>query len=142
MTDGKGRVLAVELTAGQCHDSTQFEAVMDGVSIPQRRGRPRRRPKAASADKGYSYPRIRLWLRNHHIKDVIPRRDDQRKDPGQATGKFDRQLYRRRSVVEQCIGWLKECRRIGTRFEKLAISFRAMLQLAIIQQYLRAEFGH
>ena len=48
--------------------------------------------------------------------------------------------YHRRSVVECCIGWLKECRRIATRFEKLALNFLAMLKLAIIEQYLRYEF--
>jgi len=49
--------------------------------------------------------------------------------------------YRRRSVVEQCVGWLKECRRIATRFEKLALSFLAMFKLAMIQRYLRITFS-
>lgn len=31
--------------------------------------------------------------------------------------KFDKQMYRGQCVVEQCVGWLKENRRIGTRFE-------------------------
>jgi transposase len=52
---------------------------------------------------------------------------------------FDRDEYRRRSVVECCVGWLKECRRIATRFEKLAVNFLAMLKLAMIEQYLRYE---
>jgi hypothetical protein len=30
-------------------------------------------------------------------------------------------------VIEQSIGWLKEYRRIATRYEKLALSFLAML---------------
>ena len=50
---------------------------------------------------------------------------------------FDKRAYRRRSVIECCIGWLKECRRIGTRFEKLAVSFLAMIKLALIGRYLR-----
>ena len=40
-------------------------------------------------------------------------------------------------MIECCIGWLKECRRIGTRFEKLALNFLAMIKLAIIRRYLR-----
>jgi transposase len=36
--------------------------------------------------------------------------------------------YRRRSIVEQTICWLNECRRIGTCFDKLANSFLAMIQ--------------
>jgi len=46
-------------------------------------------------------------------------------------------ITRRRSVIECCIGWLKECRRIGTRFEKLALNVLAMIKLAIIRRYLR-----
>jgi len=50
---------------------------------------------------------------------------------------LDKQAYRQRHVIECCIGWLKECRRIGTRFEKLALHFLAMIKLAIIRRYLR-----
>ena len=42
----------------------------------------------------------------------------------------------RRSVVEQCVGWLKECRRGGARFDKLASSFLSFVKLAIIWRNL------
>jgi len=44
-------------------------------------------------------------------------------------------------VVEQCVGWLKEYRRIGTRFEKLAVHFHGMLELAMIRRYLKLLFS-
>jgi hypothetical protein len=47
---------------------------------------------------------------------------------------FQRWAYRGRSVTEQCIGCLKEFRRIGTRFEKLAVNLHEMLQLAMINR--------
>ncbi len=125
------------MTAGQRHESTRFESVMDAVRIPQSTGRPRKRPGAVAGDKGYSYPRIREWLRRHGIRAVIPQRSDQR---GRHRGRplsFDKETYRRRNVIERCVGWLKECRRIGTRFEKLAVNFLAMLKLAMIGRYLR-----
>ena len=50
---------------------------------------------------------------------------------------FDREIYRRRNVVERCTGCLKECRRVATRYDKLAVSYLAMLRLACIQQYFR-----
>lgn len=50
---------------------------------------------------------------------------------------LDRRAYRRRSAVERCVGWLKECRRVGTRFDRLAGSFMAFVRLAFIQRYLR-----
>jgi transposase len=117
--------LAVEVTAGQAHESTQFEAVMDKVRVPNRRGRPRCRPVKLAGDKGYSYPRIRAWLR----------RSNQRPDDGRH--RFDREAYRRRAVVEQCVGWLKESRAVGTRFDKLAVNYTATVKLAMIRRYLR-----
>ncbi len=129
------------MTAGQTHESTRFEAVLDRISIPQPLGRPRTRPDRLAGDKGYSYPRIRQWLRDHKIAAVIPRRDDQRANPHGRPLNFDKDQYRRRTIIEQCIGWLKECRRIGTRFEKLAINFLAMIKLAMIRRYLRFAFS-
>lgn len=128
--------MAVEVTAGQRHESTQVEAVMDGIAIPQPIGRPRQRPKRLAGDKGYSSRTIRQWLRAHGISAVIPRKSNERR-----YGRFDKHSYRRRSVIEQCVGWLKECRRIGTRFEKLALSFLAMFKLAMIQRYLKLLFS-
>ena len=94
--DGKGLPMAVTVTAGQRHESTQFEAVMDRVRVPGRRGRPRCRPKKLAGDKGYSYRRVRRYLRRRGIKAVIPTRKDQRRLPC-----FDKPAYRRRNVVER-----------------------------------------
>lgn len=105
------------------------------MRIPARRGRPRCRPVRLAGDKGYSYPRLRRWLRRYGIRCVIPRRKDQR--PGDGRHRFDSATYRRRAVVEQCVGWLKECRAVGTRFDKLAVSYLATVQLAMVQRYLR-----
>jgi transposase len=131
--------LNVEISAGQCHDSTQFEAVLEAT--PLHLGRPRKRPRRVAGDKGYSYPRVRQWLKDFGTEALIPMREDQL---AQCKGKpptFDKRAYRRRSIIEQCIGWLKECRRIGTRFEKLAINFLAMLKLGMIQRYLKLAFS-
>jgi transposase len=88
-----------------------------------------------AGDKGYSYPRIRAWLEARTIEAVIPQRSDQIKIEGKL--RLDRRTYKKRSIVECCVGWLKECRRVGTRFDKLAVNFMAFVKLAIIQRYLR-----
>jgi transposase len=137
VTDGRGRPLAAHITAGQRHESTQFESIMDAVRIPRPRGRPRTRLCRVAGDKGYSYPRIRQWLRRHSIKAVIPQRTDQRQRHRGRPLTFDQDAYRRRSVIECCVGWLKECRAVATRFEKLALNYLAMVKLAMIQRYLR-----
>ena len=128
MTDRAGLPLAVLVSAGHEHESRYFEPVMDAVRIGRRR-----RPDAVAADKGYSYVRVRQWCRARGIKVVIPTRKDQRRRPG-----FDKALYRERNVVERCIGWLKECRRVATRYEKLAVHYAGFVQLAMIQRLLQA----
>ncbi|MCH7597333.1 MAG: transposase, partial [Planctomycetes bacterium] len=45
--------------------------------------------------------------------------------------------YRQRNVVERCSNWLKEARRIATRYEKMAVNFLAMAKLAIIRRCFR-----
>jgi transposase len=131
--DGKGLPMAVTVTAGQRHESTQFEAVLDEVRVPRRVGRPRRRPGKLAGDKGYSYPRIRRYLRRRGIRAVIPTRKNQKRIRG-----FDKASYRRRNAVERCIGWLKERRRLATRFEKLAENFLAMVKLAMLERLMKA----
>jgi transposase len=124
------------VTAGQVHESTRLESVMDRVSVPRPVGRPRRRPRRLAGDKAYRGRRIRDWLRAHGIGRVIPSAESERaRHDGRV--KFDKLAYRRRSIIENCVGWLKECRRIATRFEKLAVNYLGMLNLAMIQRYLR-----
>ena len=133
--DGRGVPLAVEVTPGQRQECTQVERVMNKVRIPGRRGRPRCRPVRLAGGKGYSHPAVRAWLRRHGIKAVIPRRKDQR--PEDRRQRFDREAYRRRAVVEQCVGGLKESRAVGTRFDKLALNYQATVHLAMVRRYLR-----
>ena len=132
MTDGTGLPLAAEVSAGQRHDSVYAEPALEAVRIRRRSGRVRTRPKAVAGDKGYSYDRIRRYLRRRKIKAVIPTRKDQRRRPG-----FDKEVYRQRNVVERCVGWLKESRAVATRFDKLAVNYLATVKLAILQRYLR-----
>lgn len=134
--DGNGLPLAVHLTAGQRHESTCFEHLVQSFRVPRRRGRPRCRPRRLAGDKGYSYPRIRCWLRQRRIEAVIPQRSDQRAKHRGRPLKFDRQAYRQRNVVERCVGWLKENRRVAVRYEKLATNYLGVLKLAMIQRYL------
>ena len=115
------------LTAGQRHESTQLEAVLDGIRVPKLgRGRPRTRPRRVLADKGYSYPRCRQALRRRGIRYTIPTRGDQRRR------RFDRETYRRRNVAERCVSRLKQFRAIATRYEKRAANYRAMVVIASI----------
>ena len=69
VTDGKGLPLAVTLTAGQTHESTQLHNLMHEVNRPVRIGW----PDKLAGDKGYSYETIREFLADCRIEAVIPR---------------------------------------------------------------------
>ena len=141
MTDGQGVPLAVEVSAGQAHDSTFFLGVLDAFRLPRRPHRSYYRPDGLAADKAYSVAWIRKWLRQRRIDPVIPYRSNQRVDDEELDA-FDSDAYRRRAFIECCIGWLKECRRVLTRFEKLAVNYLAILKLAIMQRLLRITFSN
>jgi transposase len=115
--------------------------VLEGIRIPRAsgRGRPRTRPDHLIADKGYSYPRCRRWLRERQIPHTIPERRDQRAQRAARPGRplrFDKAIYARRNVVERCINRLKQWRGLATRYEKRALNYRAMLVLAAIVIWL------
>jgi len=110
------------VTAGPCHESQHDEPVLNAIRIGRRR-----RPRRLAGDKGYRDDHVRRWLRRHRVVPVIPTRWNQT-----AAEDFDREAYRRRNVVERCVNWLKENRRLGTRYEKLAVNF-----LAMVRRYFR-----
>ena len=126
------------LLAGQAHESTQFEALASSAPVRGQNKRRRWRPRRMGGDKAYHAQRIRHWLRAHGIGAVIPPRGSRAKKRrvGRPVG-YDRERYRGRNVVERSIGWLKECRSVATRFEKLAVHYLGMVQLAIIERYLK-----
>jgi len=124
-------MLAVWLTPGQRHESQVFEVVLLRAKRPRRAGR-RCWPRRVAADKGYSYPGIRAWLRRHHIGGVIPTRKDQPRDAA-----FDKVAYRRRNLIERVVGWYRECRALGTRYEKLAVDYHVVQQVAITDTPLK-----
>ncbi|MFD1146003.1 transposase [Saccharothrix hoggarensis] len=94
------------------------------------------------ADKGHSTKATRAHLRKRVIPATIPERRDQqadRKRKGRAGGRppaFDRTAYKRRNVVERCFNRLKQFRAIATRFDKTAVSYRGMIDLAALLIWL------
>lgn len=98
--------------------------------------RPGARPAKLAADKGYSSDAIRRSLAERGVEAVIPLRRNEHAGEEPA---FDAGAYKRRNVVERCVGRLKACRRIATRFEKLAVNFAAMVELAMIVIFLRLD---
>lgn len=136
LCDRHGHPLHFHVTAGQDHESTALEALLDGAdaAVVDGDGEPVAWPLALAGDKGYRAEWIDEFLIDLDICPVIPSKANE--DRAARLVSFDREAYRDRNVVERLIGWLKECRRVFSRFEKTAKNYGGMIKMAFIERYL------
>ena len=125
------------MTAGQVHESTALDTLLVQVDrdLFDSQGDPVPWPVALAGDKGYRADWIDEYLLDLEIQPVIPSKANEDRESRPVA--FEREQYRRRNIVERLIGWLKECRRVLTRFEKTAVNFVGMIKMAFIHRYLR-----
>jgi len=142
--DGRGRPLAVIVAPGQGYDGRMLPDLLDEIYVPRLgAGRPRTRPSKVLGDKAYSSRAIRTLLRHRGIVAVIPEPRDQqanRARSGSRGGRpvnYDHDTYKARNVVERSFAALKQWRGLATRYDKLAIVYRAGAVLAAIITWLR-----
>jgi len=137
LCDGQGHPLDVVVTAGQVHESTALDTLLiqadrDLLGV---QGDPVPWPVALAGDKGYRADWIDDYLLDLEIRPVIPSKENEDRE-GRPVA-FEREEYRGRNIVERLIGWLKESRRVFSRFEKTALNFVGMIKMAFIHRYLR-----
>ncbi len=135
--DGRGRPLAAVITGGHRNDGALMGSVLGDIRVTRTgQGRPRTRPEAVIADKAYSAGTYRRALRARGIRAVIPQKSDEiaaRQRRGHRGGRppqLDTGAYRGRNVVERHFALIKQWRGLATRYDKLAITYRAAVVLA------------
>jgi transposase len=140
LCDGHGHPLHFHLTAGQAHESTALVPLLVGADerVTDGDGEPVAWPVALAGDKGYRADWIDEYLLGLEIRAVIPSKANE--DRSARPVEFAKEAYRWRSLVECLIGWLKEGRRVFSRFEKTAKNFGGMVKMAFIQRYLRMTY--
>ena len=114
VVDALGNPLRILLTAGNVHDIVPAAALIEGLL-----------GDTLLADKAYDANKLIGLAIQQQMKVVIPptaRRCVQRA--------YDRHVYKERHLVECFFEKLKEFRRIATRYDKLAITFRASVMIA------------
>lgn len=142
LCDANGVPLSFLLSPGQASDITHARPLLEQARLPGKPGRPRKRCRWLLADKGYDAEHLRQYCDRYRMKPVIPMRQMARKPKPGLLRLFGRPKYRQRNIIERMFGWLKENRRIGTRYDKLARSFEAMITLACTLRCLRRYFSY
>lgn len=120
VVDALGNPIKVELTEGQVHDVTQAPELLKEATSAFVLG-----------DKGYDSDAVVAQIEAQGSQAVIPPRRGRR-----VARSYDRHLFRSRFLVEQFFGRIKRCRRVATRYEKLAVTFLGMVLLACILVWL------
>jgi transposase len=119
--DALGNPLRLLLTAGQCHDSPQASALIEGFA-----------PQVLIADKGYDSGSLVESLTAKGIEVVIPPKKNRL-----VQREYDRHLYRERHLIECFINKIKHYRRVFSRFEKLSKNYLGFLSFVSALVWLR-----
>ena len=145
LTDGCGRPLVILVGPGQGGDSPMLPILLEQLRVARvGPGRPRTTPLALLGDKAYAARAHRAMLHRRGIKVVIPEKADRAKHRlarGSAGGRapsLDAEHYKKRNVVERGFNTLKQWRALATRYDKLAITYRAGCLLRAILTWCHA----
>jgi transposase len=116
VVDGRGRPLAFTLSAGHRHDAPIAPALVQALPAA----------KLCAADAAYDSAAFRQLLIARGTLPVLPNNPTRkRRHP------FDPLAYRLRNLIERAFCRLKDWRRIGTRYDKLAVNYAAAVSIAI-----------
>jgi transposase len=115
VVDAQGLPIRIGLTAGQTHDGQIPDQLLDRLA-------PR---MFVLADKAYDADRIRALIEEQGATPNIAAKRNRKWKPC-----FSKRLYRERNLIERFFSKLKHFRRVGTRYDKLATNFLAIVQLA------------
>ncbi len=122
LVDADGLPIRLGLTPGEVHDNRLCSVLLSGLQ-PQ---------TMLLADRAYDADWIRALVNGQGAWANIPPKRN-RKDPIC----FSPYLYRARNLVERFFNKIKHCRRIATRYDKLAANYLAFVELASIRLWLR-----
>ena len=113
-------VVEIHLSGGECHDAPEGRK-----SIVKLKGQHEGVPLAA--DKAYEDDETRGLAEECGHPPVVPPKSN-RKEPWE----YDKELYKKRNIVERLFRHLKGFRRICTRYDKTDVMFLAYIRFAFI----------
>jgi putative transposase len=129
--DAAGGPLGATIAGANVHDTKLLAATL-GASVVERPQPTAAEPQHLCLDKGYDNPTGHETVATYHDVPHIRRIGEEKRDPhGQQT------YPARRWVVERTLAWLSKCRGLLVRYEKKAVNFLGLLQLACALIWMR-----
>jgi transposase len=135
VASGQGVPLGVQLASASPHEATLIESTLQTVSVPRRRGRPRKNPKRLIYDKAADSDPLRMRLKKRGIELICPHKSNRRKSPTQDRRKLRR--YKRRWKMERSLAWVGNFRRLVVRYEHKISIYQAFFHVACLLITLR-----
>ena len=114
---------------------TLIESTLERVSVPRRRGRPRKKPTRLIYDRAADSDPLRKRLKRRGIELICPHKSNRRKPPTQDGRKLRR--YKRRWKMERSIAWVANFRRLVVRYEHNVSIYQAFFHVACLLIVLR-----
>ena len=121
LADALGRPLRFRITAGQAHDITVAQPLLEGQIAD-----------AVLADKAYDSNDLRNHIARMKAQAVIPSKRNRK-----VVIPHDNELYKQRNRIERCFNRLKHFRRFATRYDRRTIHFTGFVHLAAVMIWLR-----
>ncbi|WP_431523312.1 IS5 family transposase [Paenibacillus amylolyticus] len=110
VVDALENPLRFDLTGGEAHDSVQGFNILKSMKLR----------KQVLADRAYDTNVIRTFFKEQQAIPVIPGKKNRL-----MTLKYDRYVYKERHLVECFFNKVKNYRRLATRYDKLACTFKS-----------------
>jgi putative transposase len=131
LVEAGGGPLGVAMAGANVHDTKLLAATLESIVV-ERPQPTAERPQHLCLDKGYDNPTGHETVAAFQYIPHIRRIGEEKLDPyGQKT------YPARRWVVERTLAWLSKCRGLLVRYEKNAINFLGLLQLACALIWMR-----
>jgi transposase len=126
IADSHGLPVAIGITSASPNESTLVDETLDQRHIDAL-------PKRIIGDKGYDSDPLDGRMRERGIEMIAPNRAKRKK----SQDRRPLRRYIRRWRVERLFAWLKNYRRIGSRWERIALNFLGMVQLGCVLILMR-----
>jgi putative transposase len=131
LVDAAGGPLGAIIAGANVHDTTLLAGTLEAIVV-ERPQPTAETPQHLCLDKGYDNPTGHETMATYHYIPHIRRIGEEKLDHnGQKT------YPARRWVVERTLAWLSKCRGLLVRYEKKAINFLGLLQLACALIWMR-----